>query len=545
MGGNFMLDKSYIYQVSIREWIENDWDKGIFVPVYGGRKDDKWDIFFQSYLVPADRTEEQLKTDTYDAYGLLRPGVTVYGAWDSGEAAYYKLGNNTSIEPLVIKRDYNDLARDNIEIVEEFRFLFNLYYNSQSKEYVDLENDTSVVKISDDNLVSIHKRYLKSYLAIKNMALIIHIDSRCTDIVEDIFPTDSFDYRNDDNTVFYTVNIGRGHNGIQEENFSILFGKKVLFGCKLKDCNIWPYNEKKQYIEFIVGVDDNGRELHYTCDPSKLSNYFGANPDAPHYLTPIFFDSAVLSKYYSNPEKYKVDDGIIRCGTLWSLYIDNQNTGYVSAYLGDLGRNLPSEQEQHYWRGFNKALDAKLSATKFKRDFMALPASSQSQDFVFKNTYVKTNRQFAEKAGWPLFLELDEQDRYNFEGLRIPINNSIVEMDMLVLSLVKVLLDSLNEKEIVSHLTGTYEKLVGSIAKLEVWFQEKQLTGYQDHIKFLRNLQELRSSGTGHRKGKSYQKISKVFDIQKENYTETFSNILESATLFLNYINTHIEELSK
>lgn len=540
-----MLDKSYIYQVSIREWIENDWDKGIFVPVYGGRKDDKWDIFFQSYLVPADRTEEQLKTDTYDAYGLLRPGVTVYGAWDSGEAAYYKWGNNTSIEPLVIKRDYNDLARDNIEIVEEFRFLFNLYYNSQSKEYVDLENDTSVVKISDDNLVSIHKRYLKSYLAIKNMALIIHIDSRCTDIVEDIFPTDSFDYRNDDNTVFYTVNIGRGHNGIQEENFSILFGKKVLFGCKLKDCNIWPYNEKKQYIEFIVGVDDNGRELHYTCDPSKLSNYFGANPDAPHYLTPIFFDSAVLSKYYSNPEKYKVDDGIIRCGTLWSLYIDNQNTGYVSAYLGDLGRNLPSEQEQHYWRGFNKALDAKLSATKFKRDFMALPASFQSQDFVFKNTYVKTNRQFAEKAGWPLFLELDEQDRYNFEGLRIPINNSIVEMDMLVLSLVKVLLDSLNEKEIVSHLTGTYEKLVGSIAKLEVWFQEKQLTGYQDHIKFLRNLQELRSSGTGHRKGKSYQKISKVFDIQKENYTETFSNILESATLFLNYINTHIEELSK
>ena len=42
-----------------------------------------------------------------------------------------------------------------------------------------------------------------------------------------------------------------------------------------------------------------------------------------------------------------------------------------------------------------------------------------------------------------------------------------------------------------------------------------------------------------------YQKISKVFDIQKENYTETFSNILESATLFLNYISTHIEELSK
>lgn len=86
----------------------------------------------------------------------------------------------------------------------------------------------------------------------------------------------------------------------------LFYSEKSTFGCKLKDCNIWPYNEKKQYIEFIVGVDDNGRELHYTCDPSKLSNYFGANPDAPHYLTPIFFDSAVLSKYYSNPENIKL-----------------------------------------------------------------------------------------------------------------------------------------------------------------------------------------------------------------------------------------------
>ena len=155
------------------------------------------------------------------------------------------------------------------------------------------------------------------------------------------------------------------------------------------------------------------------------------------------------------------------------------------------------------------------------------------------------NHQFTEKMGWPLFLELDKQDLYNFEGLRIPINNSIVEMDMLVLSLVKVILDSLNEKKIVAQLTGTYEKLTGSISKLEAWFQEKHLSDYQEHIKFLRDLQELRSSGTGHRKGKGYQKISKVFDIQRENYAETFSNILDNVISFLNYIKAHFEELSK
>ena len=539
------MDKNIIYQVPVREWIESAWGKEIFVPVYGSKKDEQWDMYFQSYLVPVNKTEQHIETDSFDIYTPFLPGITVYGAWDSGEAIYHKWNNDSGLEPLVIQRNYNGLANDNIEIVEEFRLLFNLYYNSQSNEYVDLESDTPVVKVTGNNLVSVHKRYLKSFLAVKDMALIMHVDSRCVGIAQMSVAADQVSYRSEDNTIFYTVSIGKCSTGIQQESFSILYGKKVLFGCDLKDCNIWPYSEEKHYIDFIIGIDDNGREIQNTCDPSKLSNYFGANPTAPHYLAPVYFDSAVLNKYYSKPEIYKVEDCIIRCGTLWSLYIDNQNTGYVSVYLGDLGRDLPSEQEQHYWRGFNKALDGKLSDTKIKRDFLSLPTNPQSLDFVFKNTYLKVNQQFIEKFGWSLFLELDVQDLYNFEGLRIPINNSIVEMDMLVLSLVKVLLDSLNEKKITEQLTGTYEKLVGSISKLETWFQERQLSEYQAHIKFLRNLQELRSSGTGHRKGKSYQKISKVFDVQKENYAETFTNILENTIAFLNYIEAHLEELNK
>lgn len=58
------------------------------------------------------------------------------------------------------------------------------------------------------------------------------------------------------------------------------------------------------------------------------------------------------------------------------------------------------------------------------------------------------------------------------------------------LSLVNVLLDSINEKEIVRQLTGSYEKLVGSILKLEAWMVELGLQGFESHIKFLRKLQE-------------------------------------------------------
>ena len=71
------------------------------------------------------------------------------------------------------------------------------------------------------------------------------------------------------------------------------------------------------------------------------------------------------------------------------------------------------------------------------------------------------------------------------------------EFDSLILSLVKVLIDSINEKE----LKIESEKDIKGIGKLEKWFQKQGYTDYEKHIKFLRDLQRLRSTGTGHRKG--------------------------------------------
>ena len=85
-----------------------------------------------------------------------------------------------------------------------------------------------------------------------------------------------------------------------------------------------------------------------TSDPAKLSNYFGANPEAPHYLTPVFFKKEVLQRYLSHPDRYSVEDGYLRCQSLWGMAIDNHHKDYVSAYLGDLGRDLP-EAEQNHW----------------------------------------------------------------------------------------------------------------------------------------------------------------------------------------------------
>lgn len=536
------MDKCELYQENIRNWIEISLGTEIMIPVFGPANKKGMDIFIQSYLIPTEIANDQLKTDTYDIHTRLLPGFTQYGAGEDNDIVYGRFNSDIGAEPFVINRNYNGIADDEYEIVEEFRLLYNLYYKHQKKEYVDLVEDIVVIKISENNTIYAHKKYLKGYLAVKNMSMIIHIDSRCIfDCFDKTIKDDSYSYRSSDETTLYSLNIGKYNNIHGIENYSVLFGKKIIYGCKLQNCGVWPYNEEKEFEDFIIGVDEDGNDISYTCNPDKLGNYFGGNPDAPHYLTPVFFDSEVLQKYYARPEKYEVGDCIIKCGTLWSLYIDNQNEGFVSTYLGDLGRI--SKKEQLYWKSYNKVIGGSISNTKFQRDFMARFTDPESIDFIFKNKYVSTNKIYQDKFGWGLFLDLSKEDAYNFEGLRIPVTNSIVEMDMLTLSLVKVLLDSLNEKNIVQELTGTYEKLSGSISKLEMWMQERQLADYQEHIKFLRNLQELRSSGTGHRKGKNYNKISKVFDVSQGNYADAFSNILKQAVQFLNYMSDVSDKL--
>ena len=52
---------------------------------------------------------------------------------------------------------------------------------------------------------------------------------------------------------------------------------------------------------------------------------------------------------------------------------------------------------------------------------MCIAADSESPDFIFKRTYTRVNQAYNEKYGWPLFLPLTEQDTYNFETLRVPV----------------------------------------------------------------------------------------------------------------------------
>jgi len=518
---------------------------GVMIPVYGHTSQFGTDAFFQCIIAPIDFAQEDMKSDNTNRWpSTLSPGFVQYGYGDEAETMYSRYANDDGIEPFVISREYEGFGIDaQIEIVEEFRLINNLYFDLAKNEYRDLEADIVVVKITNTDFVSVDKRYLKRYLSVKSSAMLVQIDSRYLSpnperqksCFEPVHKSDSF------GDTFYTLTTGIQSLG--QSKFSLLYSKTLISGVQIKDCGYWPYNStQRQYEEFILGLDDDSKECVFTSNPELLKNYFGANPDAPMYLTPIFFHREVLKKYYDNPVRYSIVDGALKCGTKWILHIDNQHDDYVSAYLGDLGRDLPDYQEQQHWRKYNIAVDGRLSDSKLNRDFYSLPAEPDSPVFIFQNEYNSLNSEFESTFGWPLFLPLHEDDEYNYTTLRLPLSNAQSEFDSLVLALVKVLIDSLNEAKIKACFQ---EEVKGSISRLEKWLENSSVIDYQTHVQYLRNLQQLRSDSTAHRKGSKYEKTMQELSIDCRDLKLGFKALITKATEFLRFMKENKTQLRK
>jgi len=297
-----------------------------------------------------------------------------------------------------------------------------------------------------------------------------------------------------------------------------------------------PKPNDEHYESFIIGVNKKGKEIHFSCNPEKLANNFGANPDNPYYLTKVFFDRKVLSGYYEEPSKYSIKDGYLSCGTLWGIRIDNNNEKYVIAFLGDLGRDLPLSHRK-YWRSFNVVPDGSLSEVEFRRSFLAEFTDPSSQDLVFKQKLNQHRESWKKKFNWDLLKDLNEKDRFHLVALRIPMKDEQMEFDAQILSLTKILIDSINESEISTKISKG--KGDTGITKLEKFFSENNFKEYEKYIKFLRSLQDLRSKVV-HRKAsrydQEYDQILKNLEIKTNNLTLIFKDILNLAINYLEYL---------
>lgn len=229
------------------------------------------------------------------------------------------------------------------------------------------------------------------------------------------------------------------------------------------------------------------------------------------------------------------------CAGLWQIRIDNNHPKHVVLYLGDLGRDL-SFSEHKYWKSFNIAPDGKISEVEFKRGFLAEFAGPESPDLLFKLLFEDVNEKWEEHFGWKIFLPLTKEDSHFYISLRIPANDSQSEFDNQVSALTKVIIDSLNEKQITDALGGSLENEKG-ISKIERLLEQRKITGYSQHISFLRDLQELRSKSSAHRKGSQYPKIAQKFGIGGKKSNEVFRDILNRAIEMLKFLESSISKI--
>lgn len=520
------------HQVKNRKFVKETLGREIWIQVCGDRELNSAHALFWTAFIPLENVASVLNCETWDS---IRNTQTPGFAKTPSEVVYYRIPKDfCACENVVHFRNFYGIKPEYVEIVEEFRLLNNLYHDVTTNIYFAISENgepVEVAKIENNTCAFIKLEYLMRYAAARQMAFLLFFDIqiRRAGTLEDNGVSKLFDEYQDNNLIYRII-----VDEYDSECYSSLMGKRIIYPPPVEECGYWPYTRERHYENFIVGIDEYGKPIKFTCNPNMLSSYFQKQPAGPSYLTPVFFKKEVLQRYLSHHDLYSVEDGYLRCHGLWGMHIDNHHMDYVCVYLGDLGRDLPAEEQSH-WLQYNVAVSEKLSKVAYERDFLCKATDSDIFDIKFKNTFYGFQKKWKEKFGWYLFLPLTASDEYNISLLHIPYTNNQQEFDNQVLSLVKTIIDSLNEKEIDKQIKNHLD-LKGSISKLEHWLTELGIQKFESHIKFLRNLQELRSSGTGHRKGKNYDKIKKEFCLSNDNFKTVFDNILCDATTFLLFL---------
>jgi hypothetical protein len=344
---------------------------------------------FYSGLLSNCDVNRVLKYPTWDlTIGSTAPGFSQYQRDGVDIVEYQRFGSE--MEPIVYSRHFHGIKPHQLDLSEEFRLFHNLYHDRYNDRFLHIDERGSETVVAEITVSSVHvlTRFLRQYMAARQLTLVLFFDHRAdadvsVEIAKSALPTRSF-VTTDRN---YSFHVG----DVMGRSFSRVIGKKIIPPPPITQSGIWPFETeaRNRYAEFTIGVGDDGAPIVHSSDPDALANYFGANENAPHYLTPVWFKREVLAKYYDDPGRFSVEDGYLRCGSLWGIRLDNNLDDYVVVYLGDLGRDLHYE-EQAYWRHFNVTPGGRRSSdTNFRRSFLAEFANPVAADLAFKLAYTQ------------------------------------------------------------------------------------------------------------------------------------------------------------
>ncbi|MGB6680259.1 MAG: hypothetical protein WBF08_02900 [Candidatus Bathyarchaeia archaeon] len=534
-----------------QEWVNRSLGHEIWTPLYNPGGNNYFHggetRFIWSFLLNLNSVEDELNEYTFhqfDGYPYTDHFV------ENDRTFFYSRFLYQDREPIIFRRSF-PTKEGYLEFSQEFIHFFELYNDIQKNQFILEHGDGReevVVKFTEDGGISVKTHRVKQFLAFKEMALVVGFSNQrhFNDPIGEAY-SPSRGARvliNRNSHLNYALWY---QDGIKTAFLSELLGKKIIKGMPIENTGIRPFEKEAEYETFIVGFDEHNNPIEYSCNPNILANYFGANPDAPHYLTPVFFSKDVLNKYYSDPSKYKVDDGGISVGSL-HLRADTNHVDHIVVFLGDLGRDIPFS-EQKYWKSFNIMPSGEMSSTAIRRAFLGEFSDPEIEHFVFRQRYHQLQFGWKKHFGWDLIKLLNDADEYRLSNIRIPITENQQEFDQMVENLTIILVESLNDnklKEILVKAGLSNElKQKRSISKLNLFFENKDYKSYEQHIEFLQDLYWLRTHGASHRKGSNeYEEVRKQFQIKQRGYNAIFRDLLISAIEFLEFL-LHIIDADK
>lgn len=443
----------------------------------------------------------------------------------------YKTYAEEGIEPFLFSKNFA-IANSSvhyIDIAEEFVLYFRLYEKGIDKQnrtffYVDDYGELDEVIIIEPKSIRVKIKYLKEYITIRDMHFVL-----------------CFDYMRLIRDVPKEWQISFGESLIKDSSYIYSHLIRDVIG-KIQSwimgkVFIEPNPEKKthfdldyQFEDFIVGHDENGDLIYENCGSEKTGHFS---------LT--YFKKEVLDKYYNNPEVYKVD-GFSVSSNFFRLKIDNNKKQYVPVFVRDL--RILSHKEQLHWKHFNIApkegmgISQTYYSTMIQGNWADKP---ETVDLFFKSRYLEFNKKWNKKFGWYFYKPLSQEDEYIFTALHSITQNNIKSFCEQTLSLVKLTIDRLNEKEMAKPIAK--DPNIKGISKFEKFLEYHQIE-IPAMFEFLRNLQNLRSGLIAHsfsKSNKDCKKAIEYFGIENGNYVEVLDSIFEKSIFTLNTLEKQFE----
>lgn len=313
---------------------------------------------------------------------------------------------------------------------------------------------------------------------------------------------------------------------------SRLLGQSIVTGIQGKPMPAWLDYGHENYGEFIIGVEpETGTPVAHASDPDLLANYFGKNSDAPHYLTSVHFDQKVLDRYLDEPDRYVVLTTRLSAVDMWSVSIGRTSTGDVEIYLGDLGRDLPWQEHDH-WKAHNIVPRGEMNSDRYKRDFLGQFAGGFEPLEMLREALKSANAASERVWSRPLFRPLAVDEAQEFERLHPPVHDGKRALVQPVLLLTKALVDAINVK-LIKEIVGPSESrsvvLLGELVT--------HLGGDASIIDPIRDLNRLRSSGgVAHLANESRAKLLASIGLEGLTPAETINTLATRLSVSLSAI---------